>query len=69
MPNKADIATGKRIKELRIELHLTQNELAEASGIHENTIARLERGMHTISTQTARKLAKALGVDPGAILG
>ena len=69
MSDKSDIATGKRIYNLRKKLDLTQEELGKLSDVAPNTIARLERGKHTISTMTARKLAKALGVEPGAILG
>lgn len=69
MTDKSDVATGKRIKDLRKKMGLTQKALAKKSGVHENTIARLERGRHTISTPTAKSLSKALDVDVSQILG
>ena len=69
MPDKSDAATGKRIKDLRKKMGLTQKALAKKSGVHENTIARLEQGRHTISTPTVKSLAKALSVDVNQILG
>lgn len=68
MPDKSDIATGKRLRKLRKDAGLTQKGLYKKSGVSETTIARLERGEHTISTPTVKKLAKALDVEPGAIL-
>jgi len=69
MPDKSDIATGKRLKELRKKAGFTQKSLSKKSSVHENTIARLERGLHTVSTPTAKSLAKALDVDISQILG
>lgn len=36
--------TGKELRRARIRLKMTQAEVAEALGLHENTIARIERG-------------------------
>jgi transcriptional regulator with XRE-family HTH domain len=56
---------GERIRELRRERLLTQEDLAEKSGLNANSIVRIENG--TIKEprfSTVRKLAAALGVDP-----
>ena len=53
---------GKRIKELREGLGMTQVELSERSGVSQEHISRLENGRHNINTKTADKLAAALGV-------
>jgi transcriptional regulator with XRE-family HTH domain len=42
---------------------LTQQELAEAAGVHFTTVWRLEHG-HEASARTVRKLARALKVSP-----
>lgn len=52
-----------RVKEWREKRHLTQDELAEKSGVSRATIAALESGnKKTASVRTLMKLADALGV-------
>ncbi len=43
---------------------LTQEDLAEISGVARNTISRIERGYQPARPSTAKKLADALGVTP-----
>jgi transcriptional regulator with XRE-family HTH domain len=62
MSTASNRTTGKRIRAFRIDAGLTQLELKNASGVHENTIARLERGEHTATIPILKKLAKALNV-------
>lgn len=56
---------------LRKERNMTQAQLAAASGVHVQAIAKLERGERNISNiqlSTALALADALGVDPHRLL-
>ena len=69
MPDDNDKETGKRLKQLRTEAGFTQSGLSAESGVDANTIARLERGEHTPTNPTLRKLAAALGVKVSDILG
>ncbi len=55
---------GDRLKALRIENALTQQELADKAGVTVATVARLERNEREPHMTTARKLAQALGVHP-----
>ena len=55
---------GDRLKALRIEHALTQEELAEKAGVTRNTVARLERNESEPYMPTVRKLAAALEVHP-----
>lgn len=55
---------GERLKNLRIEMALTQAELAEKAGVNTVTVARLERNETEPHMPTVRKLAQALGVEP-----
>ncbi len=55
------------LRRLRIEKFLTQDELAERSGVGSATIHRLENGTAARLT-TIRKLAGALGVEPGQLI-
>lgn len=51
-----------RLKVLRIEKMLSQDELHQRSGVARDTISRLERGKGEAQYRTIRKLADALEV-------
>lgn len=69
MPESNDKETGRRLRQFRREAGLTQVGLAEKSGVDPNTIARLERGEHTPSHPTLKRLAEALRVTISDLLG
>lgn len=54
---------GNRIKKLRGELGISQEELGFRSGVHRTYIASLEVGKRNISIATLEKIVKALGVS------
>ena len=52
---------GYKIKELREAMKMTQEELAEKSGVSRGTISTLENGIdRTTTSKTLVKLAQAL---------
>src|SRR5215210_8025879 len=53
-----------RLKQLREEAVLTVHELAEASGVSDDTISKIENGQRVARPSTLRKLASALNVSP-----
>ena len=53
---------GKRLKTLRRQAGLTQEQLAEATNISVDFISLVERGINAPSFDNLEKLAKALGV-------
>jgi DNA-binding XRE family transcriptional regulator len=53
---------GERLKELRAEAGMTQEQLAKKAKIARVTLARLETGVFGPSWETAIMLCKALGV-------
>jgi transcriptional regulator with XRE-family HTH domain len=53
-----------RLKQLREEAVLTVHELAEASGVSDDTISKIENGQRVARPNTLRKLARALNVRP-----
>jgi transcriptional regulator with XRE-family HTH domain len=56
--------TQTRLKQLRDEAVLTVHELAEASGVSDDTISKIENGQRVARPSTLRKLAKVLVVSP-----
>ena len=60
------------VRERRTARGLTQRELAERVGVHEQTIGNLERGNRATDPATLAKVGKVLGVDltsPTAVAG
>lgn len=52
---------GYRIKDRRLELHMTQEELSEKSGVSRQTISSLETNdEYSVSTKTLTRIASAL---------
>lgn len=56
-----------KLKELRIKACLSQDDLGKLAGISAATVNRLERNKQKPNFVTIRKLAKALGIEPGEI--
>lgn len=54
---------GKRIKELRNKLNISQEELGFRSGVHRTYIASLEVGKRNVSIVTLEKIVQALEVS------
>lgn len=60
---------GANLRRLRDERELTQEELAERSGVQAGEISRIERGQRDPRVSTVIRLAKALRVPPARLLG
>lgn len=60
---------ANRIKTKRVELGLSQKNLAERVGVTPPAINRFEKGEKSPSVDTLLKLAKALGVSTDFLLG
>lgn len=60
----------KNIRNRRIELGLTQAELAEKIGYRSiSTIAKIERGINDIPQSKIKAFADALNTTPGELMG
>lgn len=59
---------GNKVREVRLEKNMTQQELADKSGISRATISALENGSERcVMSGTLIKLAEALGVTVDSI--
>jgi transcriptional regulator with XRE-family HTH domain len=57
------IPFGRRVRELRHGLGLTQEQLAERAELHWTYVSGIERGLRSPRLHVVAKLAKALNVD------
>ena len=60
---------GRRLQEIRTDAGLTQSGLARALNTSQSAISQMERGEREPSFRMLRRLARALGVSPGHLLG
>ena len=52
---------GERIRQLRIEEGMTQDQLAEQAGLKQSHIARIEAGCYSVRLDTLQAIARSLG--------
>ena len=57
------LLVGKRVKELRNKLGISQEELADLAGLDRTYVTSVECGRRNISIVNIEKLAKALKVS------
>ena len=60
---------GASVRSRRFRLGISQEELAERAGLHRTYIAGIERGGRNITLKSIEKLAQALGISVGKLLG
>lgn len=53
---------GEKIRQLRKQKNISQEELAFKAGLHRTYISDVERGHRNISLQNIGKIAKAFGI-------
>ena len=59
---------GARLRQLRREQALSQQDLMVMTGVAQATLSDLERGKRGARASTLRKLAQALGVEPKELM-
>ena len=62
------ILFGKRVRELRLALGLSQEKLAEIAELHRNYVGGVERGERNVSLVNIVKLARGLDAEPSELL-
>jgi transcriptional regulator with XRE-family HTH domain len=71
MPEPISPATrvlGERIRERREALGLSQESLAERSGVHWTFLGQVERGRRNLSLHNLLKIAAGLSADPADLV-
>jgi transcriptional regulator with XRE-family HTH domain len=59
---------GVNLKAARRKLGLTQEEVANRSGVHATEVSRIEAGKRDPQVSTVEKLARAVELRPGELL-
>jgi transcriptional regulator with XRE-family HTH domain len=64
----AALEFGKRVRERRVALGLSQMALADLVGLHFTYVSSVERGERNISLENIVRLADALDTDAGTLM-
>ena len=57
------MAVGRRVRDLRRQLQISQEELAARADLHRNYVGSVERGEREIGITAIGQLARALGMS------
>ncbi|MGD8813323.1 MAG: helix-turn-helix domain-containing protein [Anaerolineales bacterium] len=63
---QATTSVGRKIRQLRVRKKLSQQAIADKSGLSRNTLSLIERGHSSPTVSTLKRLAVALDVDISA---
>ncbi|PIB92289.1 helix-turn-helix domain-containing protein [Caulobacter sp. FWC2] len=67
MSNADLLRFGRTVRLLRSAAGLSQEELADRSGLHRNYIGGVERGERNAGLKAVYALARGLGVEPAEL--
>ncbi len=62
------VTFGHRVRERRLELGLSQEDLADLCGLHRTYIGSMERGERNVSLINIVRVAQALDIDPARLM-
>jgi transcriptional regulator with XRE-family HTH domain len=62
------VAIGNTVRHFRKKKGVSQEDLAEAAGLHRTYVGMIERGEKNITVLSATRIAKALGVSLSALI-
>jgi transcriptional regulator with XRE-family HTH domain len=60
-------AFGARVRALRLQKGLSQEQLAERAGLHRTYVSSLERGQRNVGLDNIHIIARALDVHPSQL--
>ena len=56
------------MREARLKLELSQEQISERCGVHATEVSRIEAGKRDPRVSTVERLARAVNVRPGQLL-
>ena len=59
---------GRNLRRARLDREMTQEEVAERSGVHATEVSRIESGKRDPQVSTVQRLAEAVGVSASDLL-
>ena len=59
-----NVLFGQRIRQIRNERHMSQEEFAWMVGLHRTYLGQVERAEKNITLKNIEKIANALNIDP-----
>jgi transcriptional regulator with XRE-family HTH domain len=65
---RVDVSVGESVRILRELQELSQNDLAEQTGIAQSTISAIENDRVSVGVERAKVIARALRVHPAVIV-
>ena len=65
---RADVSIGESVRIIRELQELSQNELADLTGIPQSTISAIERDRVNLGVERAKVLARALRCHPAVLV-
>ena len=65
---RVDVSVGESVRIIRELQELSQNELAELTGIAQSTISAIENDKVKLGVERAKAIARALRVHPAVIV-
>lgn len=65
---RIEVTVGESVKIMREFQELSQNELAELTGIPQSTISAIENGRIQLGVERAKVLARALNCHPAVLV-
>jgi transcriptional regulator with XRE-family HTH domain len=68
MNRRPRLLLGKRVRKLRLEMNLSQEQLADVTGLHRTYIGAVERGERNISLDNIIRLARGLEITASALV-
>jgi transcriptional regulator with XRE-family HTH domain len=66
--SQAQVALGAAVRDLRARRGISQEHLADLSGMHRTYVGGIERGVRNPSLKNIRRLAEALDVRTSELL-
>jgi len=63
------VTTGELLRAAREKVGISQAKLASLTGMHRQQLYRYEKGINEPELPQLRLLARALGVEPGELIG